>query len=203
MGKLKLVVAALVLAGCKQATEAGEHREQVPAKAAPPSPPVISPDALPDAPLRVSAAMRSVATFRKDKLDECTDVTFVGPEGTDPSKLQQALDEHMKTHSDRSATPIQQSCRSQFSDRVALASCEASKSVDRDGGAITVIISANYYDVRTANDSDAHMRDCLKIGGKWESAKRDDPAASRERLRQRAGDAVKASEEAQRALNNL
>jgi hypothetical protein len=44
-----------------------------------------------------------------------------------------------------------------------------------------------HFDVASTSDSDAGMKTCLALGGKWSAPSRSDPATARERARQHAG----------------
>lgn len=136
---------------------------------------------------RVSVT-KSFTTFRKDELDECIDFTLLAPPGSDPEKVEKAATSTFKTPKSegRDVIPIKGYCATSVADRTALASCVAEKDIPLDGGVLTMVIAAYYFNVRTTKDSDGYMRDCLKLGGKWTAASKDDPEAARERLRQRA-----------------
>lgn len=202
MGKSKWLVAALLaLAGCKQTREVREHREQVQA-AAPSATMPITPAALPDAPSTVEASA-AYAVFRGDSLDECTDIAISAPASAGEAKAKTAVEGMRKAVAPKGAATVTSSCAEQFKDRYVLGSCRHEEVTALDGGVLVALILSSYYDVRTTKDSDAHMRACLKDNGKWTAAAKDDREAARERLRQRARDAMKSAEEAQRAINGM
>ena len=66
--------------------------------------------------------------------------------------------------------------------RIALGTCTLKQS------ALTLewTVTRQHFDVRSTSDTDAGLRHCLLIGGEWSQPAADDPAAARERLRQRA-----------------
>lgn len=132
-------------------------------------------------------ARRSFASFEKDALNECLDIALVDEQGTaDQAALEVRMASGAK-HLPKDLVPLKKSCAEQFVDRTSLASCLVVETLPADAGmpGIKSVMMASYYSVRTLND-DVYMRDCLKMGGEWEAAKKDDPAAARERLRQRA-----------------
>lgn len=143
----------------------------------------------PPAPPKPTSATRAFASFVKDTLDECVEVTLVAPPGTDQARVDKAADGVFKPTKAGGGSgelvSIPAPCAEQFADRTALASCSMSKTEAADGGVVTMLIGASYFNLKTLND-DTYMKDCLKGGGKWTAAKKDDPNAARERLRQRA-----------------
>lgn len=58
---------------------------------------------------------------------------------------------------------IGKSCAEQFASRTVFATCVFEQEEKR--GRVTV--TSRYYDVRTVESSDAHMRDCLSAKGDW------------------------------------
>lgn len=187
MGKPLIVgtVALALIGGCsKRANPTGVQPDAGSLVVAKESATDANSNPAPSAPRKV-VATRSFASFDKDVLDECVDVALVAPDGgVDEAKLTLGLDRFIKN--EKKLVRLKASCDEQFPDRVVLASCFMKQDVTGDGGApLTLALSSSHYSVRTLDD-DIYMRDCLKSGGDWEAAKKDDPKVARERLKQRA-----------------
>lgn len=180
-----LVCGVALLVGCKQSSPATEQPHEAG------SPPAIEAGAAsaatpPDAAPAKVVAQRSFASFAKNSLDECVDIALVAPQGGHEQATLEAKIDAMAKKQLKNVVPVKASCEGQFADRVSLASCLFEKDVPTDSGApVKLAMLSSYYSVRTLDD-DAYMRDCLKMGGNWEAAKKDDPEAARERVRQRA-----------------
>ena len=160
-----------------------------------PTAPVVSASAeapaLPEPPPRLS---RSVASFRKGQLDECTDVFLIPGDAAKAEAAEKALDGLVKKLTGGEAMAIKKNCEQQFQDRLALATCRITRNGEA-GKAGSLWLEARYYNVSTTKDSDTYMRDCLKRDGDWQTAAKDDPEAARERMRQRAGKLLRMAEE--------
>lgn len=68
--------------------------------------------------------------------------------------------------------------------RLSLGTCTLSDSTP----SIEWSITRFHFDVGSTSDSDSGLKTCLRIGGNWSSPAKNDPAAARERMRQRAGE---------------
>ena len=51
---------------------------------------------------------------------------------------------------------------------------------------VSWVVKRHHFDVGDTADSDAGLKACLKIGGKWEAPDKNDPAAAAARIRQRS-----------------
>lgn len=195
MGKTPIVwaVALGLLGGCSKIRERGraeiERQQDAAAQA------VADASAAPTEPKTITVRA-GYAVFKGDRLDECTDLSVRSPFELGEEKPSAAVSAMRSQLMPKSAVHVE-SCAEQFADRVALGSCVNESTLSGDGGVAVVRIASNYYSAATTKDSDAHMRACLKDGGKWSAPSKDDPEAARERLRQRAAELKKQADKLQ------
>lgn len=182
------IAALALLGGCSKARERGrtetdEHRDGASTAAS------ATASAVPEAPKpeapKTITAHAGYAVFKGDRLDECTDLSVKAPFELGKEKPSAVVAEMRTKFMPKAAVHVE-SCSEQFADRVVLGSCLIEDTVSGDGGVAVFRIASSYYNVTTTKDSDAHMRACLKDGGKWTAPAKDDPEAARERLRQRS-----------------
>ncbi|HVJ27425.1 MAG TPA: hypothetical protein VM493_07765 [Vicinamibacterales bacterium] len=175
------IAALALLGGCGKPRDRGKANEW-PQDAATQA--AASTSAAPAVPKTITARA-GYAVFKKERLDECTDLSVQSPFELGQEKPMAVVAEMRSKFMPKDAVHVS-SCSGQFADRVVLGSCLIEETVSGDGGVAVVRIASSYYSVVTTKDSDAHMRACLKDGGKWSAPSKDDPEAARERLRQRA-----------------
>jgi hypothetical protein len=106
-----------------------------------------------------------VATFAKDVLAECDEVTL---EGSIPPEKIAAI--RAKLAADKNTQELSKSCTDQFSDRLVLAGCVASQR--NDAGDASIVVASYYYIVESLLN-DGAMRECLKSKGEWHAVPRD------------------------------
>jgi hypothetical protein len=99
----------------------------------------------------------SLASFRDDRLDDCTD--YAGP-----TALVEKFTEFQATLGEQRPLSIPKRCAEQFADRVVVATCVVAKLETKIG---QLSATSRHYNIRTAADSDSYMRDCLSMGGDW------------------------------------
>jgi hypothetical protein len=144
----------------------------------------------------------AAASFTKDHLDECVDVSFdiTAPKGSgpdwkpppdlDPASMFEDKDKE-PTGSSAKLTKLAQRCDVQFADREPLARCEMPDrtETDKSGATVKVRLSASYYSFATVGVDDGIMRECLEREGKWSGVARNSDAWELARLEHQNGTA--------------
>lgn len=191
----RLVV--LMLTACSDPTPAVAPSEPPVAEPAAVAP-VVEPAPEPTGPQPVIRTVNA-AHFDGDELFECLEfvIEYQPPDPAPATWPAGIPDQETATNGiveqfeeDDPAVVIQRPCTDQFRDRTPLATCVISRNIPRNetgrvppGTVITLTSSARFYRAADVIDSDAQMRDCLRVGGDWQAIDRDSEAG-REALRQ-------------------
>jgi hypothetical protein len=120
----------------------------------------------------------SIATFRNDQLDECTDLvgTISVPTPTpDPWPPNPVPDIFAALEIDQHSNRIRRPCAEQFADRTALGRCSIVN--ERPAEHLTTAVEGYYYRPETVFESDRFMRDCLRANGDWSTIDRNSDEA--------------------------
>jgi hypothetical protein len=132
------------------------------------------------APSAIASAARpqlvaSVATFRKDILDECDDFAITPSphwDGGVAPDWKQQLVKAMFTDKTQDPTILRKTCAEQFTDRPALATCAVPSTPMGDAGASLTLVG-RYYSVATVGRADTYMKQCIQAGGDWKAVPHD------------------------------
>lgn len=167
---------------------------------------VAATSALPPPPPAPTTVTVSVATFTpKDTLlDECTDMTFPLPRGTDAGAADVA-DRFAKLllmpgGKKNTLSRIYRPCTEQFQDSAPLATCVSHQSwplTKPDAGnplTLEIDTQERYYDLDSLTNSNEYMKDCLDMKGDWHAVDKNSEAyrdAVRARARRELGKATK------------
>jgi hypothetical protein len=126
--------------------------------------------------------MVSLATFtpKTTLLDECIDLTFPMPSGTDAgaSDVADKLAKAFMTDKKNSMSRIYKACGEQFQTTPALATCASHLSLPlakTDAGSVRTLeidSQERYYDLDSLTNSNEYMKDCLDMKGDWQASTR-------------------------------
>jgi len=126
----------------------------------------------------------SLATFDKDQLEACTDVTTrqFPPDGAPPDWTPKFAD----FDAGKGQLKLSKPCAEQFADRLVIATCAFEKDDSKTPDKADIQATIRYYNINTLDIDDAEMHDCLEMHGDWKALSRESPEYKRERMRSHA-----------------